>query len=232
MSFDLKKCKKCGLEKILDDFSVCLIKNGKIYRRAVCKLCMNPIVSKNNQQYYENNSEKIKNNNSVYYNNSKDKLREKSIKRAKLWNSQNKEKVKISRKKHNNKPVRKIRNNIGRMVRGILESNGVKKNWSSFLDYVDYSVDELKNHLEKQFESWMTWDNYGKYDIKTWNDTDQSTWAWQIDHIIPQSILPYVSMRDKNFKKCWALNNLRPLNAKQNLLEGVRRIRHGGQIVL
>lgn len=26
-------------------------------------------------------------------------------------------------------------------------------------------------------------------------------WEWQIDHIIPQSKLPYTSMKDKNFKK-------------------------------
>ena len=29
-------------------------------------------------------------------------------------------------------------------------------------------------------------------------------------------------MEDENFKKCWALSNLRPLNSKQNLLEGNR----------
>ena len=49
---------------------------------------------------------------------------------------------------------------------------------------------------------------------------------WHIDHIIPQSLLPYSSMEDDNFKKCWALSNLRPLSAKQNLLDGANRIRH------
>jgi hypothetical protein len=33
-------------------------------------------------------------------------------------------------------------------------------------------------------------------------------------------------MEDDNFKKCWALSNLRPLDAKQNLMDGVNRIRH------
>ena len=51
-----------------------------------------------------------------------------------------------------------------------------------------------------------------KNGAKTWNDNDQSTWTWNIDHIIPQSTLPYTSMDDEIFKKCWALENLRPLS--------------------
>jgi len=33
-------------------------------------------------------------------------------------------------------------------------------------------------------------------------------------------------MSEPNFQKCWALNNLRPLSAKQNILDGTQRIRH------
>ncbi len=81
-------------------------------------------------------------------------------------------------------------------------------------------MDELKAYLESQFESWMTWANHGRYDSKTWNDNDISTWTWQIDHIIPQSALPYDSMSHTNFVKCWELSNLRPLSAKANILKG------------
>lgn len=41
--------------------------------------------------------------------------------------------------------------------------------------------------------------------------------TWQIDHIIPQSKLPYFTLEDENFKKCWALENLRPLESFENL---------------
>ena len=40
------------------------------------------------------------------------------------------------------------------------------------------------------------------------------------------SELPYTSMTDDNFKKCWSLNNLRPYSAKQNILDGLTKIRH------
>jgi hypothetical protein len=72
----------------------------------------------------------------------------------------------------------------------------------------------------------MTWENYGSYSSKIWDDDNVSIWTWQIDHIIPQSCLPYASMEDDNFNKCWALENLRPLSAKQNYLDGARKTRH------
>mgnify|MGYP006320042627 FL=1 len=91
---------------------------------------------------------------------------------------------------------------------------------------MDYSIKELREHLEKQFEPWMNWNNHGRYNLLSWNENDSSTWTWQIDHIIPQSVLVYSSMEEDNFKKCWALNNLRPYSAKLNLTDGVTRSRH------
>ena len=73
----------------------------------------------------------------------------------------------------------------------------------------------------------MNWNNWGIYRSTTWDDHKQSTWTWQIDHIIPQADLPFSSMSDENFNKCWSLENLRPLNAKQNCIDGCTRIRHG-----
>ena len=55
----------------------------------------------------------------------------------------------------------------------------------------------------------MSWNNYGKYSSN--NET------WNIDHIIPQSLLPYSSMEEENFKKCWDLSNLRPLKSIENI---------------
>ena len=108
-----------------------------------------------------------------------------------------------------------------------IKSNGFSKSGKSTTKYLQYSFEELKKYLEKQFEPWMTWDNHGRYNSEIWDNNDQSTWTWQLDHIIPQSNLQYNSMEDNNFKKCWALENLRPYSAKQNWLDGILRIRHG-----
>ena len=105
----------------------------------------------------------------------------------------------------------------------MIKINGMSKGGSSFIKSIGYSIQELKEHLEKLFEPWMTWGNYGKFNSKTWDDNDPTTWTWQIDHIIPHSTFNYTSMNDRSFKDCWALSNLRPYSAKQNLIDGDRK---------
>jgi hypothetical protein len=119
-----------------------------------------------------------------------------------------------------------IRKSISYFIWKSLKDNNSSKNGKSCLDYLNYTIEELKKHLENQFESWMTWNNHGVYKKDLWNDNDSGTWTWQIDHIIPQTDLPYTSMDDENFKKCWSLENLRPLSSKNNNLDGVNRTRH------
>jgi hypothetical protein len=58
------------------------------------------------------------------------------------------------------------------------------------------------NYLESQFVEGMSWENHGK---------------WHIDHIKPVCSFNFNSREDEDFKKCWALENLRPLWAKENL---------------
>lgn len=117
----------------------------------------------------------------------------------------------------------KLRQDISTSIVKGLKKRNSSKNGNSCLQFLQYSIDELKIHLESLFESWMTWDNRGIYNPITWNDSNSATWTWQIDHIIPHSNFKYSSMEDQAFKDCWALTNLRPLSAKQNLLDGNRR---------
>lgn len=119
-------------------------------------------------------------------------------------------------------PCRRLRRRMSSAIHSSLK--GHKK--FSISNYLDCTIDELKSHLENQFEPWMSWSNWGSYDPKTWDDNVPSTWKWQIDHIIPQGCLPYTSVDDDNFKKCWSLGNLRPLSAKRNVLDGVHKTRH------
>ena len=81
-------------------------------------------------------------------------------------------------------------------LKGLKDSKG----WESI---VGYSLQDLKDHLERQFTKTMTWDNYGSY--------------WQVDHIVPKSLFNYSGPHDIGFKECWALKNLRPLTKKANL---------------
>ena len=115
----------------------------------------------------------------------------------------------------------KLHHNLSCMIR-----QSIRKCSKQVKLYLDYSFIELRDHLESLFEPWMTWNNWGKYNVTLWDDNNPATWTWQIDHIIPQSDLLYSSMEDDNFKKCWALDNLRPYSAKLNSIEGAKRARH------
>ncbi len=75
------------------------------------------------------------------------------------------------------------------------------KNNHHWEDLVDYTIADLKKHLEEQFKDGMTWDNYGK---------------WEIDHIIPVSYFKFNSPDDLQFKQCWAIDNLQPLWKHEN----------------
>lgn len=136
------------------------------------------------------------------------------------------EKIRIRESKRlNTDPVYKFRKMISIHIGKALKRNGSSKE-GSILKYLPYTIKELKEHIEKQFEPWMNWENHGKYVASKWDDDISDTWKWQLDHIIPHSDLPYKSMTDENFKKCWSLNNLRPLSAKKNVLDGANRSRH------
>lgn len=101
--------------------------------------------------------------------------------------------------------------------------NSIKHGMKSYIwQFLPYSANELKNHLENSFSSWMNWNNYGTYKISTWNDRDLSTWTWQIDHIIPQSNFLFLSVEDGNFIDCWSLNNLKPISSKENVNKNIK----------
>jgi hypothetical protein len=123
-------------------------------------------------------------------------------------------------------PGFKLRDYVSRSINVFLKAHGHSKNKKSIVNYIPYSIQELKQHIEKQFEPWMTWDNHGRYKPETWDDNDTTTWKWNIDHIVPHSTFNYTSMEDQAFKECWALSNLRPLSAKRNIIEGTTRARH------
>lgn len=90
------------------------------------------------------------------------------------------------------------------MHRGI--RRGTKR--SKTFDILGFTIDRLMAHLEAQFAPGMTWENHGA--------------AWHIDHIRPLSSFNYETPQDAEFKAAWALTNLRPLWATDNLKKGAK----------
>jgi len=67
---------------------------------------------------------------------------------------------------------------------------------------VGYTLKDLMKHLENQFNDKMNWNDYGSY--------------WHVDHIKPRSLFKYTSPEDLEFKECWSLENLQPLEKTAN----------------
>ena|SRR3990167_2666119 len=88
-----------------------------------------------------------------------------------------------------------------------LKKKGISKAGERWCSVVGYSIDELRGHLEPLFSDGMSWENYGE---------------WHIDHIIPKSFFSFTSPEDAAFKQCWALTNLQPLWAEDNLSKSNR----------
>jgi hypothetical protein len=71
-----------------------------------------------------------------------------------------------------------------------------------------YSIDELRVHLERQFLKGMSWENMGE---------------WHIDHIIPLASFTITAPDDPELRRAWALTNLRPLWAQDNMKKSAKR---------
>lgn len=181
----------------------------------------------NMKLYYENNKGTIKIRSSAYGKSNREKLR----KYERQYRIKNKDRIKITKKIYRDNILSidlnyKLRTNISSAIRHALKKKNYSKDKKSINDYIDYSIQELKEHLESLFEPWMNWNNWGVYNYNMWNDNDSSTWTWNIDHIIPHSQFDYTSMEDDEFKACWSLSNLRPYSSKHNIIDGSIRIRH------
>jgi len=172
-----KKCKICGEIKPIEEFVK--QKVNKDGRRCDCKECRRPIVKK----WQSEN-------------------RGKCNKTAKKWRERNPERQKAILKRSNLKMFStlkgRLRHNISNLIWLSLRGNKGNRHWE---ELVGYTIDQLKQHLEKQFIQGMSWENYGK---------------WHIDHRIPVAVFNFEKPEDIDFKRCWKLRNLRPLWALEN----------------
>ena len=91
-----------------------------------------------------------------------------------------------------------------RMSVAIWQSVKENKEGRSWEELVGYTLNDLKNHLERLLNSEMNWKKLLGGDI-------------HIDHIKPKSLFNYSSFKDKEFKECWSLSNLQPLERGENL---------------
>ena len=113
-------------------------------------------------------------------------------------------------------PAQKFRTIVGVQIRRDISShrNEYAKDLSipDIWDYIEknlgYNSQDFCDHLESQFDKNMKWENHGR---------GYGQYRWQMDHIIPRSNFKYTKLTDPEFAKCWSLENIRPLEAFENI---------------
>jgi len=173
------------------------------------------------RKYREKNKDKIKERSRKYREDSKDKIRE-TVRKYREKNKDklrefhrkyyedNKDKVRENHKKYREKrykdPGQKLKLLNRSRIQQELKKNNIKK-ISKSPELLGCTVQEAREHLEKQFKEGMTWENHGLY-------------GWHIDHIIPCASFDLTDLEQQ--KKCFHYTNLQPLWAKENLIKGVK----------
>ena len=92
---------------------------------------------------------------------------------------------------------------ISESIRRSLKNNKAGRHWE---DLVGYNLKDLIKRLEKTMPESYTWQDYLEGKL-------------QIDHIVPISIFNYSKPEHPDFKRCWALENLRLLPAREKLIK-------------
>lgn len=202
---DLQQCTKCKIIKPLKEFY--FRKDSGSYRTD-CKNCMN----ENKKSFRLEHIEEIQEYQIIYRNNPDNKLKAKK-------------KVNMRRRID---PEFAFKKDTSSIIARIMRSNGGSKNNQSSWEHINWNYEQIIDFFEQVYftipgNEWMNRNNRGKYDIKTWDDNDLSTWTWHLDHIIPHSFFHYSSFEHPDFLKCWNIKNLRPLNGKQNIKDNNRR---------
>ncbi len=114
------------------------------------------------------------------------------------------------KKRRNRKRRERRKNNImaklscymSNYIRFSLKLENLSKNNIHWENLIINNLQEIKEHLEKNFLPDMSWKNYGK--------------LWHIHHIIPIVFFKFTSTDDVEFKYLWSIENLTPLWGKDN----------------
>ena len=205
---DYKICTRCGEEKEVSLFGI--EKRAVDGKTSACKSCLyksKRIWEKKNRERLVEYSRKWRRTHpkraKELTKNWREKNKEKMLSFSKLWNEKFPEKRKNINRRSGNKKYKTLRGclniHIATSMRKSLRGNKHGSHWESL---VNYTVDDLKNHIERQFKDGMSWDNRH---------------LWHIDHIITISAFNYEKAEDYDFKRCWALDNLQPLWASDNI---------------
>lgn len=224
------QCRACGETKSADEFYQRLTRYGLLFREKDCKSCVkarvyaakqaamaDPQEAARRRAWRRDHKRKLRSGLYVQGDKRRASKTRKTSKRAtidfikgqldshvKRW--RNVQSSRIYMRKLRSTPKGAIDGRMGSAIWAALKRNKAGRQWEGL---VGYTLSTLMAHLERQFEAGMGWHNIGE---------------WHIDHRLPRSMFNYETERDPDFKACWALTNLQPMWARDNLVKNDRRV--------
>jgi hypothetical protein len=165
-----------------------------------------------NKKYTIENKESLREKKKIYYDENKDKIKdyreinkERIRKNANLWSSNRRKKDLVFNLSF------KIRNLISISIK---KRKIIKRTKTQ--DILGCNIEEFKTYLESKFESWMSWDNHGKYNGK-------HGFGWDIDHIIPISS----AISEDDVLRLNHYKNFQPLDSFENRVLKRNKLNYG-----
>jgi hypothetical protein len=213
----MKVCTECNIEKQLNEFTK--DSKGKQGVKSKCKQCVknyrnvyNTTNKLKTQQYYIDNKERINKQSKITYESNREYYIEKNKQYGKdnpevrrkhtaKYLKSNPEYYKTYRKnRYHSDPQFKLRVNLGIRLNKALKTH---TKYTSVLNLIGCSINELKEYIEKQFTDVMSWGNHGIY--------------WEVDHIKPCSSFDLTDIEQQ--KQCFHYSNLQPLPKIDNRIK-------------
>lgn len=196
----MRKCYKCQKEKDEQkDFYKSSLYKNRINVRFICKECDTLVQREKQQKLTEEQKEKQRQKCRDYYQRNRLSI----IEKKKQYFQDKKEQILPKRYKQIEKRKRTdpnfrfslaIRQRFNKALHGEYKKGSAVK-------ALGCSIKEAREHIEKQFQPGMTWDNYGRGKGK-----------WNIDHKIP---LDYGKNQEQKLILCHYAN-LQPLWTEEN----------------
>ncbi len=209
---DHKHCSKCDKWFTLDCFHKQKVNWDGLY--TFCKKCKNEYSKNLPKHWSKKNKDRLNLLRKEKYKNDREYREERRVK-SKQHREENRDKINKQKreasKTHEYRAKRSIydknrrindldfrltsnlRSRLSMALRGSIKSGHT-------FELIGCSLEELKNHVQKQFKPGMSWENYGE---------------WQIDHIIPCAVFDMTKKEEQ--EKCFHYLNLQPLWKQENL---------------
>ncbi|WP_020474458.1 hypothetical protein [Zavarzinella formosa] len=148
---------------------------------------------------YQSNLEKFREEKKAYY--------RKNVAKKRLYDVEyraaNKDRIRdckrVWEEKNRDNSIVRVKRNLRRRLGHVIRR---ENKCSSMLDLLSCSAEDFVKHIESQFETGMSWENYGSF-------------GWHIDHIMPCHSFDLTKPDQQ--QACFHYTNLRPLWWRENI---------------